>query len=87
MSDPFQFNATGLDSPALRIFAVTPSDSVDFSRSCRALYIGGDGDVSLVTPAGDTATFVGLTAGSILPVRTARVNATATTATNIVGLW
>lgn len=87
MSDPFVFNATGLDSPALRVFAVTPSDSVDFTNACRALYIGGDGNVTLVTPAGDVATFVGLTAGAILPVRTARVNATATTATNIVGLW
>ena len=87
MADPFEFNARTLDSPARHAFAVTPSDSVSFTTSCRALYIGNAGNVALVTVGGDEVTFVGLAAGSILPVATSRVDATGTTATNIVALW
>ncbi len=68
--------------------AVTPSDSTDLTYStCRAIYIGGDGDISLVDGNGATIAFSGVTAGSILPVQTARVNATGTTATSIIALY
>lgn len=67
--------------------AVTPSNSVNLTRTARALYIGGAGNVALVTPSGSTVTFVGLLAGSILPVRTVRVNVTNTSATNIVAIY
>jgi len=68
--------------------AVTPSDSTDLTYStCRAIYIGGAGDISIVDGAGTTVVFTGVTAGSILPVQTARINATATTATSIVALY
>lgn len=68
--------------------AVTPSDSTDLTYStCRAIYVGGDGDISLVDGNGATIVFTGVTAGSILPVQTARVNATGTTATSIIALY
>lgn len=68
--------------------AVTPSDSTDLTYStCRAIYVGGDGDISIVDGAGTTVVFTGLTAGSILPVQTARINATGTTATSIIALY
>ena len=68
--------------------AVTPSDSTDLTYStCRAIYVGGDGDISLVDGNGATIVFSGVTAGSILPVQTARVNATGTTATSIIALY
>ena len=68
--------------------AVTPSDSTDLTYStCRAIYVGGDGNISLVDGAGTTVTFTGVTAGSILPVQTARINATGTTATSLVALY
>jgi len=44
------------------------------------------GNVSVLSGGADVV-FVGVQAGSILPVETARVNSTATTATNIVALF
>ena len=68
--------------------AVTPSDSTDLTYStCRAIYVGGDGNISLVDGNADTIVFTGVTAGSILPVQTARINATGTTATSIIALY
>ena len=67
---------------------VTPSDSTDLSLgTCRAIYVGGDGNISIVDGAGTTVVFTGLTANSILPVQTARINATGTTATSIIALY
>ena len=68
--------------------AVTPNDSTDLALgTCRALYIGTGGDVSIVDLGGETVVFVGALAGSILPIQTARVNATGTTAGDIVALY
>ena len=73
--------------PAESAAAVTPSDSTVLSPVPRSLYIGGDGDVAVIL-ARDSAvtTFVGLTAGTILPVRVTKVMAANTTATNIIAL-
>ena len=80
------FNASMASSPAMDGFAVTPSNATNFNAWARGLYIGGAGNVVLVTPGGTQLTFVGLVAGQILPVACGRVNSTNTTATNIVAL-
>lgn len=68
--------------------SITPNDSSDLSLgTCRAVYVGGDGNIALVDGAGVTIDFVGVSAGSILPVQTARINSTDTTATNLVALY
>ena len=86
--DTFESYRTGLESPARDAKAVTPANDTDLpSGVCRALYIGGDGNVSLITPEGTTVSFIGLVAGTILPVRAARVRVTGTTATNLVALY
>lgn len=64
-------------------FAVTKSDTTVFFAN--ALYIGTTGDVVLVTCRDTTLTFVGVPAGTFLPVRCKKVMA-ATTASNIIGL-
>jgi hypothetical protein len=88
MTDIFQAFKKNLESPAHNAQAVTPNDSTDLPiTDCRALYIGVGGNISLITNGGQTVTFVGLQAGSILPVRCSRVRATDTTATNIVAIW
>ena len=51
------------------------------------LYVGGAGDLKVKTASGDEVTFVGILAGSFVPVQVIRVFATGTTATNIVALW
>ena len=66
--------------------AVTPSDTTKLSAVTRALYVGGAGNVAVLMADGSTATFVGVPAGSVLPIRVQRVNSTNTTATSMVGL-
>ena len=77
---------SGWDNPAWDCVAITPSDSVAISSPCRGVYVGGAGNVAIVTPAGSVVTFANAVAGSILPVECVRINATNTTATNLVGL-
>lgn len=88
MTDIFDEYNSGLESPARNAFAITPNDSTDLTTYTRGIYIGSAGDVA-VTLAGDTSpvTFVGLLAGTILPVRAKRVLVTGTSAGSLVGLY
>ncbi len=78
---------------ANRAAAVTPSDSANIpsitggtNDGC-VLYIGGDGDLKVTTAGGDVVTFVGLLAGTFIPVQVLKVWNTDTTATDIIALW
>jgi len=51
------------------------------------LYVGGFGDVRVLTAGGDDVTFVGINGGTFVPVQVLRVFATNTTATSIVAMW
>jgi len=82
--DPFDKHGVNLSDPASHAVAVTKSDTTYLIAS-RALYVGGTGDVAVLTLGGETVTFVGVPTGTILPIRVLRVLA-ATTATNIVSL-
>lgn len=70
---------------AQRAAALTASDTTEINA--KALYIGGAGNVAVQTTGGDTVTFVGMLAGTILPVECRKLMSTNTTATNIVGLY
>jgi hypothetical protein len=72
--------------PAQFALAVTPNNDADLPLRARSLYIGGAGNIALVTVGGSSITFNNIPAGFILPVRVARVLATGTTATQIVSL-
>ena len=76
-----------------RAAAVTPSNTVDIpsisggtNNGC-VLYIGGAGDVKVLTVGGDEVIFTAVNAGTFMPVQVLRVFATGTTATSIVALW
>lgn len=77
----------GLGEPAIHATAVTPSDADELAVVSRALYIGGAGDVAVVTYGGDAVTLSGATAGSVIPIRVKQVKATGTTATLILSLY
>ena len=67
--------------------AVTKHDSAAQTLlPCDALYVGGAGDVAVIMKGGTTVTFVGVLAGTVLPIGITRVNATNTDATSIVAL-
>lgn len=72
--------------PASDAFLVVPSDTVDFTRTARGIYVGGAGNVTLVTAEGTTVLFTAPPVGSVIPVMTRRVNSTATTATVLIAL-
>jgi len=63
--------------------AITKSDTA--SNAYSGIYVGGAGDVTVVTEGGTTVTFTAPPVGSILPIRTQKVLA-ATTATLLIGL-
>lgn len=51
------------------------------------LYVGGAGNVSVITIGGDQITFNGIPAGTTLPIQVLKLRATGTTATLINALW
>ncbi|MEE9439354.1 MAG: hypothetical protein V3V14_10170 [Saprospiraceae bacterium] len=80
-----------------RAAAVTPSDTANIpsvsgpagetvNNGC-VLYVGGLGDVRVLTAGGDDVVFSAVPAGTFVPVNVVRVFSTNTTATNIVALW
>lgn len=87
MADPFVNAASGLTSPGANAFAITGNDSTDLTNATRGIYVGGAGDVKVTMVGSGTVTFAAVPAGSTLPVRAARVFATGTTATNLIGLY
>ena len=85
-TDSFVQYQTGLDSPYRHAVAITPHDSTELSFVSRAIYVGVAGDITLLTAEGETVLLKFAPVG-VLRVRARRVNATATTATNLVALW
>lgn len=76
-----------LTIPSASAAAVTPHDSTNFAGGvCRGLYVGGAGNLVAIVN-GTAITFTGVPAGTVLPIRATRVNATSTTATAIVALY
>jgi len=66
--------------------AITPSDSVDLAQGItRAIYVGVTGDVTAVI-GGAAVLFKAMPMG-VHWIAVSRVNATATTATNMVALY
>jgi len=74
-------------APSSDYFAVTTSDTVNFQNGpCKALYVGGAGNLVAVNELDVAITFTAVPAGTILPIQAKRVNSTSTTATSIVAL-
>ncbi len=76
------------DLPGQDGFTVTPSNDSNLEGPCRSLYIGstGGGSLKITTLAGNTITFVGLTAGTLLPVGATKVWSTGTDVASIVAI-
>lgn len=64
--------------------------TVDAPNNGCVLYVGSAGDLKVNTAGGDTIEFIGVLAGSFIPVQVTRVfrtGQTGTAASNIVALW
>lgn len=85
----FSAHATGLDSPPTTLETVVPHDTNFLAQVCRAIYVGVGGDVVAVVNQGgsDVAfTFKNVPSGTYLLGLFHRVNATGTTATNMIAV-
>jgi len=87
LTDTFKTFARSLTSPPENAAEIVPDDAADLPHVTRALYVGGGGDVALRMTGGAEVTLRGLAGGSLIPLRAARVRASGTTATALVGLW
>ena len=79
--------------------AVTPSDTVNIpypgdntaspneSAWPCVLYVGGAGNLRVLTAGGNDVVLSGLSAGTFIPIQVVRVYSTSTTATDIIALW
>jgi len=69
-----------------RAVVITPADS-DLVNPVRRLYVGGTGNITLTTVAGDAVLISAIPVGTTLDVECKRVSNTGTTATLIVGFY
>lgn len=86
--DPNNPNNTGAGSGGFFAngFAITTSDTVNFTHQTSAVWVGGAGNLVAIMN-GVPVTFTAVAAGTLLPIQATRVNATNTTASNLVGLY
>lgn len=63
------------------------SQSQFLEGTCRSLFTGSGGSITLVTAKGRTVTFTDLTPGSVLTVQATQINSSGTTATGIIALY
>lgn len=68
---------------ARKAYTVTTSDTA--ANIYSYLYVGTGGNIALVTENGDSVTFNNVPTGAFLWVRTSKINATNTTASQILG--
>jgi len=88
ISDPFARTQDSPTSPAEACFAIIPDDVAELPVATKGIYIGGDGDVAIITLNNSApVTFRNLLAGTVLDVRARAIMATGTTATDMVGLY
>jgi len=80
------FATSGEINPGANALAITPADA-DIATRTRAVYVGGAGDL-VVKMAGNEqiVTFLGVAAGSMLPIRVTQIRL-GTTATSVVAVW
>lgn len=83
--DKTSFFSRELSDPFTGAEAVTPDDDTDLDILSRALWIGTEGDITVVLESGTEATFTDVRGW--FPGRVSRVKATGTTALNIVSVW
>jgi hypothetical protein len=71
--------------------AITPTDGLELAQTPKALWVGTGGTINMIgadAPATATGvTWSGIPSGALMPVRPRQINATGTTASQIVGCY
>ncbi len=68
------------------LLTVTPHDTTELSTPCIGLYVGGIGDVTVITVDNETVTFVQVLRSVFFRRPITHVKSTGTDATSIVGI-
>lgn len=74
-----------LDRPFSQGIAITTSDTVNLAKATKAVYVGGAGNIRAIM-GGAEVNFIAVPVGTVLTISATRINATGTTATNLVAL-
>ena len=87
MSDQFEGYSPGLNAPAFGAFQITPDDATPLLHVTRAVYVGGEGNLTITMAHGQVVTLTAVQPGMMYPIRCTFVHQTGTTASGIVGLY
>ena len=82
---PNRFSSSGVTSPAANAVQLTPSND-ELTFITRAVYVGVTGDLNVEMASGQEVVFVGVTAGSLLPIRITKLKV-GTSATSVLALY
>ncbi len=84
--NPYQVNPYDYAAPPARFEVVVPHASNDFATVCRAIYVGVGGDVAAVGLNNTAYVHKNVPSGSYIMGLFRRVNATGTTATDMLAV-
>jgi hypothetical protein len=87
MTDKFANYVETVSGPASNAFPITASSSTPFTYATRAIWVGTSGDVEVCMLNGSSnVIFKAVPAGTLLPIRTTYCS-TASSASNLLGLY
>jgi hypothetical protein len=86
-ADPLATYHVSGNSPARHAAAITPHDTNELTAVTRGIYVGGAGNVAVITIGGETVVFIAPPVGTVIPVQAKIVKSTSTTATSLIALW
>ena len=84
--NPYQVNPYDYAAPPARLEVVVPHDTNEFTTVCRAIYVGVGGHVAAVGLNGTAYLHKNVPSGSYIMGLFKRVNATNTTATDMLAV-
>ena len=76
-----------ITGPVSNAAAVTLHDTTELTYVTRAVYVGGAGTLKVTMQNGTAVSFVGVVAGTVLPIRCHILWDTGSTASSVVALW
>ena len=76
-----------ISGPVSNAAAVTVHNTTELSYVTRAVYVGAAGTLKVTMQNGTAVSFVGVVAGTVLPIRCHIIWDDGTTADSIVALW
>ena len=76
-----------ISGPVSNATELTLHDTNELTYVTRAVYVGGAGDLKVTMQNGTEVSFVGVLAGTVLPIRCHIVWDTGSSATSVVALW